>query len=255
MPTILSDGCVLISHLPNWSDPIQLSRQWQTGVEVGITLAQDRQGLRQTPWYGLSWSVRPFDGMENESLAATVRAALRVGNAAVPWWGRGYRIGASGVVPGAAGISVSALVPAEWLPAVGDELFVARSWATTGGADWDIWVVSVVTPGTLGAEHEIEMETPVAVALAAGELAVWPLLRGQFSCDEVPFDTPTMGNYRLRVEQPIGINPGVSESPEIVDPPAVHIDGLQTVLISQDEFLDEVQIDGIQVVVISQDEV
>ena len=255
MPTVLADGCVLIPHLPNWREKIQQSRRWQTGVETGTTLAEDRQALRQEPLYGLSWAVMPYDQMEHEKLAAAVRAAKKEGNAAVPWWGRGLPIGAVGVVIGAAGVNVSALVPEAWLPAVGDLLFCAKTWATSGGAAWEIWEVAVVTPGTLGAEHEIEMVDPVGVALDAGEVAVWPLLRGQFSGDEVAFDSPTLGTYRFKVEQPMGVNPGVSESAPYEDPPAIHVDGLQAVLISQDELVDEVQIDGLQIVIISQDEV
>jgi len=228
MPTVLADGHVLIPHLPNWAEPTECTRRWDTGVEPGLTLAEDRQALRQTPLYSLSWSVMPFDQRENEKLHAAVRAALKEGNAAAPWWGRGYKIGAAGVAPTATVIPISALVPESWLPAVDDELFVAQDWGTAGGAIWEKWVVTAVTPGTMGGEHEIEIDTGTALTLEGGALAVWPLLRGRFVAEEVPFIAPTLGTYRLRVEQTSGINPGISESgatvywgrwgPEEVDP-------------------------------------
>lgn len=216
MLTYLDDSLVLLPHLPDWSEPPTPSRKWQTGVATGLTLAEDRQAVRQTPLQSLTWTVTPFDQRENEQLAAAVRAAKKAGNAATPWWGRGYKLGVAGVIPTDTIIPISAFVPSDWLPSVGDKLWAGFTWPTAGGVVWELWTVAAVTPGIAGAEHTIEIEEPTALTIPGGTVAVWRLLIGTFTAEEINYDRPTAGKYRLTVTEPRGINPGISMSPAVV---------------------------------------
>lgn len=208
MPTTLADGSVLIPHRTDWTTRPKSGRRWETAIAGGAVGGEDRDALRQSPLPQIEYAVMPFDAAEQELLLATLRAAKRVGNAAVPRWGRGIPLAAA-AASGATALTAAAWVPATWLPAAGDLLIWFGGWATAGGAAW--WTVEV--DSVSGSTINLVAGIPQAVEKLD---LFWPLLRGQFECDDITHIAPTSGRYTIRVKAPLANNPGPSET--IIDP-------------------------------------
>lgn len=204
MPTTLSDGTVLIPHRADWTTRPKSGRRWETAIASGGLGGEDRDALRQVPLGEIEYAVLPFDVAEQELLLATLRAAKRVGNAAVPRWGRGIPLAAA-AASGATTLTAAAWVPAAWMPAAGDLLIWFGDWATAGGAAW--WTVEVLSVS--GSTINLVTGIPQAVEKLA---LFWNLLRGQFECDDINHIAPTTGRYTIRVKGPIANNPGPSET-------------------------------------------
>lgn len=114
MSVTLVNSHVLLPDAPNWRERPEWTRAWQTEIADGVTGAEQRGAMRQVPRIGLSYTVTPLDAQAQNQFEDRVRAALKLGLAAVPYWGRGTPLASA-----ASGTSASLASP--YFPfAVGD---------------------------------------------------------------------------------------------------------------------------------------
>ena len=88
-------NCVVLPHLPNWTQSVKHRRTWATSVASGIDGGEDRAAERTTARRKLTYTVSTLLGdgpQESEVLAGRLKAALRSGRAVCPLFGRAQAV-------------------------------------------------------------------------------------------------------------------------------------------------------------------
>ena len=83
---------VLLPHLPDWTQRVEWTRTWQTGIADAVDGSEERVALRPQGRHRLRYVISPGALGERALLLARLRQALKTGLVAVPFWGRGLRL-------------------------------------------------------------------------------------------------------------------------------------------------------------------
>jgi hypothetical protein len=89
--TTLIDGHVLIPHEAEWSEPPSIQKRNRGDVSASLLGLEDRKSFGEGPWIELRYIIQPFDHVERARLADRLRAARKLGAAAVPYWSKGVK--------------------------------------------------------------------------------------------------------------------------------------------------------------------
>jgi len=89
MPVTTYNDAVVIPHAPDWRQPVEWSRSWDTRIESAVTGSEARVGLRLKPREKIRFRLVPLDLAERLAMVARLKAAAKAGLALVPHWGRG----------------------------------------------------------------------------------------------------------------------------------------------------------------------
>lgn len=89
MPVTTYNDAVVIPHPPDWRQPVEWSRSWDTRIESAVTGSEVRIGLRLKPREKIRFRLVPLDLAERLAMVARLKAAAKSGIALVPNWGRG----------------------------------------------------------------------------------------------------------------------------------------------------------------------
>ncbi|HXG46252.1 MAG TPA: phage BR0599 family protein [Methylomirabilota bacterium] len=183
----VNNGHVILPHLPDWSFPVEWSREWQTVVNGTVAGGEARASMRQRPLLRLKYTVSAFSHRESAILEDHLRAALLAQKAAVPYWGRGQKLAADVTS------TTVTLEPTPYAPAPGDWLFFGD--ALAGETDeWDVRQIVAVVGGA------ITLDSPVSRTYLAGQLC-WPMLFGSVTAEQVPLVSSHHGRYTIRFEE------------------------------------------------------
>jgi hypothetical protein len=180
-------GHILLAHPPHWRQRPKWSRRWQTGLGGGVTGAEDRAALAQTPYRTLSYRVLPADLPARERFLADLMAALKSGRAAVPHWGRSSRL-ASAAAPGATTLTLTDTL---WPWAEDDYLVFLEDGAVT----------LAQVAGVAGAVLTLTDALPRGFESGAH---LWPLLFGTPAAEELTSLTDRVGEIELKLTEPSG---------------------------------------------------
>lgn len=86
------DGHILLPHQADWNTRPDLTRMWQGSVDSALSGAEDRSSVRPVAWMRFAYSVLAYNHVERGRFDDRMRAALKAGKMAVPFWGRGVPI-------------------------------------------------------------------------------------------------------------------------------------------------------------------
>lgn len=206
MPVTLINNCVAMPHVPNWGTRAKWRRRWATSLADGVTGAEDRYAHRAKPRVSLNWSVMPYHLQERARLADRVRAALKLGKAAVPYWGRGQSI-IGEVTIGTTSVNLTGSV---WTWMIGDYLFFCDR-SKFGEEAWEAIAISAVSAGPV-------LTLASAVSRTYRDLC-WPMLFGRLSCNDLSLLTNHHAEVPLSVETPIGVGAlAEANCPDVAEP-------------------------------------
>ena len=91
----INNNCVVIPHLPNWTNSVKHKRTWATAVASGVNGSEDRAAGRTAPLRKITYTVTTILGegpAESEILAERIKAALQTGRAVCPLYGRAQAV-------------------------------------------------------------------------------------------------------------------------------------------------------------------
>lgn len=180
---------VLLPFSADWITSPTVERVFKSEVESGVTGSESRGAMRQVPQSGVSWSVLPTTTEQRSRLDEILRAALREGQAATPFWGRGIRVGS-----GSTGttLELSADVPSAWVPVAGSVLWVPLESDGPFAEEYELLTVASATG------HTLELEAAPSTDLPEGSL-VWPVIAGRFSGGEYEAVHGAVGVFKFAV--------------------------------------------------------
>lgn len=178
------DDHILLPHQADWTRTPTVERLWRGEVVKGLTGDEDRSSVRRNPWKVLKYQLAPWNHVERARFDDRMRAALRIGKACAPHWGRGTKLAAA---VSAAGTSLTLERTTHGLSA-GNFVFIQ----TCVPADYDSWDVAL-----------LDAVSGVTLTLAGGltngypaGTFVWPLLFGRPTAE----DQNLRNSARLRCE-------------------------------------------------------
>lgn len=221
---------VVLPHRADWSKEPELTRRWETKIAPGISGAEDRARMRQTPLYTLKWSVTAENVGEESRIAARVLAAKESGYAAAPWFGRGMRVQTA-----VATEAVFYLHDTNWIPATGGFLIIV---AQDEGSEpiWEIQEVLSSVGNEVTIVGTLDRDWPTGTFC-------YPLLAGEFTCDSHPMLTGEQGEYGFSIEGEFTVAEALG----------IQVDGFQSVALARETYADKwgpyIQVDGYQAVV------
>lgn len=160
-------GHVLIPHQADWMRPPQLRRTWGSHAIASLAGDEDRCSVRPEPWIHLTYDVLPYDHVERARFDYRVKAALKSGMAAVPWWGRGVGLAATA----AAGATSVTLARSDHALEAGTYALIQSTTAAEYDT-WDLVVLNTVSGVAVGLGSGLDYEHTV-------RSKVWPLLFGR----------------------------------------------------------------------------
>lgn len=171
MPVTTYNDAVVIPHAPDWRQPVEWSRSWDTRIESAVTGSESRVGMRLKPRQRIRFRLVPQDLTERRWLADRLRAAAKAGRAIVPHWGRGLEVAAN-----ASGKKLS--VTADGFQSQpGDVLFIHRP-DLEGFNLFDLAVV------VFHENKTIHLADPLSRAYPAGA-RVYPTILGKVTLGEL----------------------------------------------------------------------
>lgn len=164
------NGHVVLPHMASWAHGMRWQRSWTNRVAANVRGSERRQALRIGARAKVSWTLDPFDFAEGGWLIERVREAKRVGLAAVPMWGYGMELASDASGTSASVVAAPMVVrPDDWL------LFIQQGTVEA----WDIAEVYDSTG------LNFTLSAALGGTYAAGTM-VWPVLFGQFECNDIP---------------------------------------------------------------------
>lgn len=189
MPVTTVNGCVAIPEMPNWKTPPEVSESVMGRMSMALHGEENREQVRKTPIRMLRYLVSPKTQPERSRLEDRVSAAIKLGNAAVPYWGRGQRLDAA--------CSTTALtLTTDIFPiAAGDWIYLRDP--EGGPEDWEMIEVESVS----GVDVTLA-DTP-ARTYPEGSYC-WPVLFGSLSVGSVRANESYRGDFQLTLLEPIG---------------------------------------------------
>lgn len=186
----LINGHVLMPELPDWQNGVSLSRRWETEIGETVTGAEDRGALRQVPRLELAYGIATLTQVQRARFEDRLRAALKSGKAAVPFWGR-----ASDLATDASGTSAE-LATTNWPWQTGDYIFFLEA----ADVENPVYAVRQIT-GKTGLTLTLNSALPQT--FAAGSL-VWPLLFGKPEAEDQSLVTTRQGFTGFRLMELTG---------------------------------------------------
>lgn len=190
MSSELINGHVLVADLPGWQRGVSLMRRWRTEIEETVTGAEDRGAMREVPRLRLRYDIGTRTQVQRAELEDKLRAALKSGKAAVPFWGR-----ASDLATDASGTSAE-LATTNWPWQTGDFiLFLDAS-----DLERPVHAVRQIT-GKTG--FTLTLNSALPQAFAAGSL-VWPLLFGKPEADSAALTTSRQAEVKFTLSEQVG---------------------------------------------------
>lgn len=184
MPVPTHNGAVILPDPPDWRQPLEWSRGWDTQVEAALNGAEARIGTRPKPREQLRFRLVPDGLAERLRLVQRLRAAAKIGVAIVPHWGR------SATLASEASGTTLVLEATAFLVEPGDLVFVH---------DGDAFEIALVSA-------QVGLTITLASALLADYPAgaqVRPTIEGRVTVDDIEsFDdwhqTVTVAVHQLR---------------------------------------------------------
>ncbi len=170
------NGHGLVPEPPNWLSGVELTRRWETEIQETVTGAEERAAMRQVPRLELAYEIAPLTQAQRARFEDRLRAVLKSGQAAVPFWGR-----ASDLASAASGTSAE-LATTNWPWQVGDYIFFLDA----SDLEHPVHAVRQIT-GKTGLALTLNSALPQT--FAAGSL-VWPLLFGRPVAEDHGLITP-----------------------------------------------------------------
>jgi len=171
MPVTTYNDAVVIPHPPDWRQPVEWSRSWDTRIESAVTGSEARVGLRLKPREKLRFRLVPLNLAERLVMVARLKAAAKLGLAVVPHWGRGSTLTAE-----ASGSSL--VVAADNFKAQSEDVVFVHSGDMEVSDEFDLAVVAVHRNQTLS------MVGPLSRTYPAGA-RVFPTIAGRITVGEL----------------------------------------------------------------------
>ncbi len=184
------NGHGLVPELPNWQSGVELSRRWETEIQETVTGAEDRGAMRTVPLRELSYEIAPLTQAQRARFEDRLRAVLKSGKAAVPFWGR-----ASDLASNASGTSAE-LATTNWPWQVGDFIFFLDAANLENP-------VHAVRQITAKAGLTLTLDSALPQTFAAGSL-VRPLLFGKPQADDQSLLTSRQSAVSFTLTEMIG---------------------------------------------------
>lgn len=176
---------VLFPHLADWSTQPDTSRQWQTEISDGLPGSELRQAMRAASRRSLAFTFTAHSLEERTRFDARWDAALKIGLACSPFFGRSCVLDAAA---DAEDLSIE-VSPGAWTWAVGDYVCLILNDET-----FDVAKITNVA-GTV-----LTLETALDFAWLEGA-RVWPLIFGKLQAEtSAPF-TSWHQSLSLRITQ------------------------------------------------------
>lgn len=184
------NGAILIPTPPDWSSQVSGSRRWEVRTSQALDGSEDRIGVRYNSLRSLQFTPKLMDQSERSRFMDRIRAAVKLGQAAVPYWGRGREL--------AADVSGTALQidsgSAEL--AVGDYVLFL-DW-TTDPEDWDCIEISAKSSAT-----NYTLDSSVSRTYSATSYC-WPILFGRIETNDADLLDDYRGKMQVRFMEPQG---------------------------------------------------
>lgn len=171
MPVTTYNDAVVIPHPPDWRQPVEWSRSWDTRIESAVTGSEARVGLRLKPREKVRFRLVPLKLEERLVMVARLKAAAKAGLALVPHWGRGATL-----TTVAAGSSI-AVAADNFKAQPGDLVFVHLGDIENSEA-FDVAEVAVHRNRTLS------LATALSRSYPAGS-RVFPIITGRITVGEL----------------------------------------------------------------------
>jgi hypothetical protein len=165
MPVTLINSHVLIPDSPNWRTEPAWSRAWQTQVAGGVTGAESRTAVRMAPRVSLRWTVMSLTLQDHWQLDDRIRAALKLGLACAPYWGRGIKLALDLTA------DLCTLTSDLWPWAEDDYIFLLDAFGL-----WEVRQIIAVAGAVLTLDDDV-------ARTYTAPLLVWPLLYGELKAD------------------------------------------------------------------------
>lgn len=179
---------VLIPHQADWTTPPDLTRMWRSSIDQSLAGNEDRLSVRSEAWMRLNFYVHPFNHIERARFDDRMRAALRAGKMAVPFWGRGVPTSADA----AATDTSLVLERADHRIAAGSYIFV-QSDIPAEFDTWDVCLVDSVASTTLN------LSAGLNNSYSAGTF-VRPLLFGKPITNPFEVRNSARGIYQVSIQ-------------------------------------------------------
>lgn len=193
MAVQLVSAHVLIPHIPDWGGRVSANREWRVEVGRGLSGGEHRVAMRQRPRISLSWSLVPHNADEQAQMHARLRAAVKSGYGAVPYWGRGIEVSQ------ASGDTIVLASDAWSFMEIGAYLLVRGLDVTAPESFEVVQVASVVNL------REFNIAVDLTGDWSTGAWC-WPLLFGAFSCGPLDhrsnWHTPLQCSLRTLASRP-----------------------------------------------------
>lgn len=182
-------GHVVIAHQADWTNTPELQRIWRTPVDTALTGVEGRKIVRHSSWLKLEYEILPFNHVERARMEDRIFAALKVGKAAVPHWGRGVPLLSAAAI----GATTLTLERDDHDIAVDTYCIIQSSIP----AEFDQWETVLLTD-VAGAN--LTLSTALTKAYEAG-VRIWPLLFGRL-VDEMKTQmlNTTRGRTKLAIQ-------------------------------------------------------
>lgn len=171
MPVTTYNDAVVIPHAPDWRQPVEWSRSWDTRIESAVTGSEARVGLRLKPREKIRFRLVPLDLAERLAMVARLKAAAKAGLALVPHWGRGATLT---IVAGGTSLAVAA---DNFKAQPGDLVFVHLG-------DIENWEVFDVAEVAVHRNRSLSLTAPLNRAYPAGA-RVFPTITGRITVGEI----------------------------------------------------------------------
>lgn len=94
------NGCVVLSHPPDWSTKPSGKRVWETEIATSVKGAEARSAMRAVPRRQLTYMITPCSLQERVRLEARLDAASKSGFACGPLHGRACTLAAAAAANG-----------------------------------------------------------------------------------------------------------------------------------------------------------
>jgi hypothetical protein len=183
--TLINDH-VLFPQPCDWAARPEWARQWESGVSTATTGAESRRGLRPEARESLTFLITPADAVAQAEFAEQINAARKSGLACAPAHGHGATLTAPAV-----GTEVTVTAGRTWR--VGEQLFFQA-------ADESYEVRELTAVNLTDDVWTLGFDDALTGTYAAGQL-VWPLLFGEFRCDQIGAEMPTCGPARISIAE------------------------------------------------------
>lgn len=189
MPVTIVNGCVAIPEMPNWRTPPEIGDTVMGRSVMALHGEEDRQQIRKAPIRTLRYLVSPKTQPERSRLTDRVAAAIKLGNAAVPYWGRGQRLDA------ACSTTALTLTTDHYPLAAGDWVYLRDPDGEP--EDWEMIEVDAVSG------VNVTLAGTPARTYPEGSYC-WPVLFGSLSVGNVRAHESYRGDFQLTLMEPIG---------------------------------------------------